>query len=299
MPSTIKQLSDRLFVQMLTPPDAQYAQVQLAQDMLAGDTTMVLGDFTIVEDENLLRQGAIVEVESELFRVIDWDYSTRVATVRGGQYSTTPAAHTVPLLATLNPAFTQQTVFEALRDNIIQLYPRLFTVRTVELTSVAGNVFPVDDDLIVEVIEAWPEQAMTDTDIDARVVSYHPQADSRAIITNVSLDVGWFRYRRRMAVATSPDDALEDLGVDDVWAMIVMVGAAADLFAGRDLPASTVQWVGGVLQAEGIPVGTRSSLSVGLARYRELLIARFAKETRGEDAHKIKVHQNEPFRSVS
>lgn len=297
--TTVQALSDRLFRTWLTPPDAQYAQVSLLLDVAADATELALGQFTIVEDENLLRQGSIVEVDRELYRVTGYNDVDKVVTVIPGEYGTESVAHTAGTMINLAPTYTQQDVFLAIRDNIIQLYPRLYTVNTESLASVSGSVFPIKDDLIVEVIEAWADQGQQDINFDARVVDYHPQASGRAIITNRPIGVGWFRYRRRMAVAQSPTDTLESLGMDSVWSLIVMVGAAADLFAGRDLPASQVEWVGSVLQAESIPVGTRSSLSVGLARYRELLIDRFSKEMRAEDANTIKVHQQSAFGTVT
>jgi hypothetical protein len=94
-----------------------------------------------------------------------------------------------------------------------------------------------------------------------------------------------------MGNVTSESQTLEEIGMDARWVGIVMVGAAADLFAGRDLPASQVEWVSAVLQAENIEVGTRASLSVGLARYRQLLLERAQAEMQAE--YKIVVEQNQ------
>jgi hypothetical protein len=297
--STVRDIVNRLYRTYLTPPDAQPAQVSLAAPLTDGAAALVtLGQFTIVEDENLLRQGSVLECEEELWTVVSWDVVTRIATVLRGQFGTEAVPHTVPNMVTLSPTYPRQSVFEAVRDNIVGLYPSLYTVKHTALASVSGEVFPISDPNIVEILQVWPDQGSREVEIAAQVVDFHPQAAGRAIVTKVPLGSIWVRYRSRMGVAESMDDTLEDLGVEDVWAVIVMVGVAADLFAGRDLPASHVEWVGQVLQAENIQVGTRTSLSVGLARYRDLLIKRFQKEMAAEDANKVEVYVNDPFRQV-
>jgi len=296
--STINAVIERLFRTYLTPPDAQYVQFQLSNPVTIDAEEIVVGEFTIAEDENLLRQGSLLEFDSELVRVVSYESTTRVAVVQRAQYGTVAAAYDVPLLVNVNPPYSKQSVFEAIRDNIIQLYPSLYTVGHDSFGSVSGNIFPVNRPLMVEVLEVWPDQAQTDVNIGAQVVDFHPQAGGRAVVTKVSMGTIWVRYRKRMGVAETVDDTLEDLGVEDVWTSAVMAGAAADLMAGRDIPAAHVEWVGQVLEAESIPVGTRTSLSVGLARYRELLVKRFAKEMVAEDANKVQVYMNDPFRQV-
>jgi hypothetical protein len=297
--SNVRGLVQRLYRTYLQPPDAQPAQVALAAPLTDGTaTTLTLGQFTIVEDENLLRQGSVIEVDEELMSVTDWDIVTRVVTVVRGQMGTEAVAHTVPNLVTLSPTYPLSSVYEAVRDNIVGLYPSLYTVAHTSLASVSGEVFPINDPQIVEVLQVWPHQGSNEVDIAAQVVDFHPQAAGRAVVTKTGVGTIWIRYRRRFGVAESMDDLLEDLGLESVWETIVMVGAAADLFAGRDMPASHVEWVGQVLEAETIQVGTRTSLSVGLARYRDLLIKRFQKEMSGEDANKVQVYVNDPFRQV-
>lgn len=296
--STVQTIIDRLFRTYLTPPDAQYAQVPLAVSIDAATDEAQLGSFTIAEDENLLRQGSLLELDQELVRVQSYDSLNRVATISRGQYGTEAQAHATPTLINVNPAYPAQSVFEAVRDNILQLYPKLYTVRSEALASVSGNVFPLSNPLIAQVLRVWPDQASVEVDIAAESVEFHPQAAGPAIVTKVDVGSIWVRYRSRMAVAESPEDKLVDLGMEDVWASIVMAGAAADLFAGRDLPKSHVDWVGAVLEAENIPVGTRTQLSTGLARYRELLISRFSKEMRGADSNKATVYINDPFSQV-
>jgi len=297
--TTLHEVADRLLRTTLTPPDYQYAQVRLGAPVTSTTvTTIQLGEFTISEDANLLRQGSLLEFGLELMRVVSYDGVTKIVTVTRGEYSTTADTYTTPMLINLNPSYSMQSIFEALRDNITTLYPRLWTVRSDALVAVAGTIFAAPDPLTVAIVETYPNEGTVPVDVDARVVDFHPLAGGRAIITNVPVSNMWVRYRRRMGVATSPDDTLEELGVEDVWAQVVMVGAAADLMVGRDIPQAQVEWVGQVLIAENIRVGTRLSLSGGLAQYRDILIDRFSKEMKAEESNQIKVHMNDPFTQV-
>ena len=295
---TVESVIDRLLQTWLTPPDDQYAQVRLAQDVT--DTTVqtiLLGPFTIPDDQALLRQGSILELDEELVRVVEYDPVASSVLVTRGEYGTVPATHVTPLLINLNPPYTRAAIFEAVADNIILLYPKLFTVKEAYLGSVGDNIFPVNDDLAVQVLSAWVDGWTNNTDISAEVVDYHPMAAGRAIITTHPAGGSmWFRYRRRMAKATSEDDLLTDLGVDERWVNIIMTGAAADMFVGKDIPASQTEWVTSVLEAESIRVGTRLSISGGLRQYRKLLLDDAANEMRAEYTPKIRMRN--PMKSI-
>jgi hypothetical protein len=161
------------------------------------------------------------------------------------------------------------------------------------MVAVGNNVFPINDDLAVSPIEIWDGAlAETRTEIEGRIVSYHPLVGQRALLTGGSSGVVWMRYRRRMGVATDESDVLEDLGVDDRWINIVIIGAAASLFSGRDIPASHTEFISATLEAQNIRVGTRLSIAGGLHQYRNMLLSDAAKEMKAEDSQKIKVHMN-------
>ncbi len=95
---------------------------------------------------------------------------------------------------------------------------------------------------------------------------------------------------------TSETDELKDLGVDERWIQIILVGAAADLIVGRDLPAAQTEWVKSVLESENIRVGTRLSIAGGLRQYRNMLLNDAAKEMRAE--YRPKVRMRDPMKSI-
>jgi hypothetical protein len=126
--------------------------------------------------------------------------------------------------------------------------------------------------------------------VEGRIVSYHPLTGARALLTGGNSGVIWMRYRKRMGVAESEADVLADLGVEDSWINIVMMGAAATLMAGRDVPASQTEWIAATLEAENISVGTRMSIAGGLRQYRNILLNDASAEMKAEDSQKVKVH---------
>jgi len=295
--SDIAAVIDRLLISYLTPANDQDVQVRLGSGVDDSTQTITLGGFTIPEDEALLRQGSILELERELVRVVEYDDLAGTVTVTRGEYSTTPAAHTTPLLMSLNPQFTRHSVFNAVADNIITLYPKLFTTDVKYLSTVSAGVYPINDNLAVELLSAWVDGWTGSTDIHGEIVDYHPLAGGRAIILNHAQGGSmWMRYRRRMARATSETDTLDDVGVDERWVNIIMAGAAADLLAGKDISASETEWVKSVLEAENIRVGTRMSIAGGLRQYRNTLLLDAQREMKAE--YKTKVRMRNPMKSI-
>lgn len=300
MPDTIQTIIDRMFREWLEPPTRQPIRCHAVLAVTDSDPTIQLGTFSVYEDKQLLRNGILLEVGAELMLVKGIDSvgaDQPIVTVERGVYGTTPAAHDADAQVKISPDFTQQSAFEAVRDNIISLHPSLFTIRVAHVAMVAPGIYPCDDPLAISVESAWPFDGNYGTlDITADVIDYHPMTEGRAFRTAGFVGDMWIRYRRRMGVAVSTTDELEDLGVEPVWTLPIMAGAAADLMAGKDLPETIIDWVTKVVDTEAVPVGTRSSLSVGLRRYRDYLIDGYATEMKAE--YKPKAVRRSPFRKV-
>ena len=190
----------------------------------------------------------------------------------------------------LNPPYSRATVFEAVADNIITLYPSLFTTSEEYITQVGPGIFPMYDNLAVELLTAWGDAWVSDTDIQGTIVDFHQLTGGRTLLINqATAGSMWVRYRRRMGKAQAETDTLSELGVDERWVNIVMAGAAGDLFMGRDIPAARTEWVKSVLESENIPVGTRSSIAGTLRRYRSALIYDAMKEMKAEYRTKVRM----------
>ena len=289
--SDVAAIIDRLYRTYLYPPDSRPAQCYLNGAITDTATSLVLKNFVLPEDEELVKAGSIIEIGSELIQIVLYDDITKTATeVVRGDLGTTAVAHLDSATTFLAPAHPRQSVFEAVADNILTLYPKLYTVTTGSIVPVSAGVSSLDDDLAVEVVEAWEYGFLSSQDIDARIVDYHPATGGRSLITSVGTGQIWVRYRRRFGDAKTEAATWADLGFEERWANIVMAGAAGDLFAGRDLPASHTEWASAALEAENIPVGTRMSLARQLAAYRDHLLKQAQREMRAE--YGTKVHSN-------
>lgn len=292
---TVAAIVDRLFRTYLYPPDARPAQAFVKTQLLIGGTSLDLKNFVIPEDEDLMAAGVVIEIGSELIQVTAYDAITLVASgLLRGFMGTTAVQHEVDDPVLLSPPYSRLSVFQAVADNIITLYPRLYTVTTGSVVPVSNGIAALDDVLAVEVVECWENGLSSAVDYDARIVDYHAAVGGRALITNLASGQVWVRYRRRFGDAADETVTLADLGLEERWVNIVMVGAAADMFAGRDLPASETRWVEAVLEAETIPVGTRSQLARQLLQHKEYLITQAQKEMRAE--YKAKVHMKTQMR---
>ena len=293
----VAAIINRLTRTYLYPPDARPAQAHLATAINATATSVVFKNFVLPEDEELMKVGAQFEINSELFDTVGYDENTTTATVLRASGGTTAASHSVDDPIIISPPYTRLSIFEAVGDNILTLYPKLYTVTTTAVSTVAPGIAALDDALAAEIIEVWPDGFHSAVDLDAKIVDYHPAAGGRAVVLNLQ-DVSnvFVRYRRRMGDATAETDTMADLGVENRWVNIVMAGAAADIFAGRDLSASHVDWVGAALQTENIPVGTRMNLAQQLAAYREYLFDKAQAEMQAE--YRAKIHMRNPTRVV-
>ena len=291
--TTVGAVIDRLFLQTLTPPDAQPPLVPLAGDISASDTTLSIGTFAVPEDSALFRQGVLLDVGLESMRVTSYSLGASTMEVERGIYSTTKIAHELGDPIIMSPVFARSTVFQSVADSITTLYPSLASTDTEQFVGVGNGIFPIMNDLAVEVIEIWDGGMAEDLiPVEGRFVSFHPLVGGRALLAETSSGIVWCRYRRRMGVATAETDLIDDLGVDDRWVNIILAGAAADLMSGKDVPATHTEWVSATLEAENIKVGTRMSIAGGLRQYRNILIEDAAKEMIAEDSQNIKVHMN-------
>ena len=292
MTITVAQLIDRTYRTYLEPPDNRAVSCLLAADLDTDTTSVMLKNFAVPEDEQLIRLGILIQAGSELMLTTGYDAISQTVTVLRGRDETQVAAHAVDDEVKLSPPYPRRSVFEAVADNIIGLSPQLFKVKTEQFTPVAQGVYSIEDNLALSIVDIIGSSSTG----GGQIVDYHPSTGGRALVfTGDSVPSGsiWVRYRTRFGDAADESDSLSDLGVENRWDNIVMIGTAADLLIGRDIPATHTEWVGKVLKAENIRVGTRQSIAIGLAQYRQLLIDRFSKEQKTE--YQPRVQMLSPF----
>jgi hypothetical protein len=239
--------------------------------------------------------GTIVEIDRELIRIMTYDELSRIATIVREVDSTPLLAHGIGAVVTISPSFARQSMYEAISDNIIRLYPRLFTVRSELLVSTGAGVYPLDDVLAVHIESAWPETNSfgVSADYKAEIVDFHPQVQGRAVLSPLTVESIWVRYRRRMTRPEAASDVLADLGVDEAWEEIIVLGAASDLALNADLPYLRADFLGDVAENENIRFGSRTSVARALGQKKDDLIDQAMREMRAE--YRPRVHRRSPW----
>ncbi len=148
MSSTIGTLIDRVYREYLEPVDKveSYSYVTNTDSISdsktgltsSGTTLQYDGNLFSIEEEDALDAGAILEVGQELMYTTALNATTNTITVKRGQRGTTAAEHENGSLIKIAPAFPRKNVYEAVVDQIKNLYPTLFAVETIELTASTG-----------------------------------------------------------------------------------------------------------------------------------------------------------------
>jgi len=299
--STVEQVIDRLKRTFLVAPDNQPAITTITTSLTADadDVDVTFGVFGLTEDEGYIMPGSIIELDRELVRIVTYNELSKEATIKRAIDSTPLQAHDADSDAILGPSFARQSMYEAISDNVIRLYPRLFTVKAELLASVAYGVYPLYDELAVDIITAWPETQTfgVPQSFKAEIVDFHPQVRGRAVLSPLTTHSLWVRYRRRMTRPSDVTDELSDLGVDEAWEEIVVLGAASDLAMNADIPYLRPDFLGDVAENEVVRFGSRTSVARLLAQKKEDLIDQAMREMRAE--YRPKVHRRSPWDDVT
>ena len=141
MSTTVGGLVDRVFREYLEPMDYlnSYTVVADGAGFNASATTITFnGDLLSQEEEDAMDAGAIIECEQELMRCTALDTVNNQVTVVRGVLGTEPTGHTEGKIIKISPTFTRKAVFDAIVDQIENLYPTLFAVDTQSFTSGTG-----------------------------------------------------------------------------------------------------------------------------------------------------------------
>ena len=133
--SNIGDLVDRTFREYLEPMDDIVSYTTLTGAINDSATSVVFnGDLLSVEEEDALDAGAIIEIGQELMICTDLNAVANTITVTRAARGTTATSHTAGDLIKIAPPFPRKVVFDAVKDQINNLFPTLFAVETQSIT---------------------------------------------------------------------------------------------------------------------------------------------------------------------
>ena len=276
--AAVSTLVDRIYRDFLNKPDDLSAFSRLdgaITDTTSTTLTYESGLFSS-EEENLLGNGALVEVDQELMLVTAANTSTRTLTVSRGYAGTTAATHADETNIFINPTFPRKSVFDAVADNIVRLYPSLYNVTTTNVTS--GSTYAEVPASTVEVLTSYVQNASGEqyTSAGIELLRDFPPSSTNTAVQFFNTSSGKTVHLVIKRKFVRPTDETVDLATDcliaDEYEQIVMVGAVADIVGATDIDASTQEFITEKLAADSYPVGSGERLRNALLRLRSLLI---------------------------
>ena len=276
--AAVSTLVDRIYRDFLNKPDDLSAFSRLDGAMLdtTGTTLTYESGLFSSEEENLLGNGALVEVDQELMLVTAANTSTRTLTVSRGYAGTTAATHADNTNVFINPTFPRKSVFDAVADNIVRLYPSLYNVTTTNVTS--NSTYQEVPASTVEVLTSYVQNASGEqyTSAGIQLLRDFPPSSTNTAVQFFNTSNGKTVHlvvKRKFVRPTSETvDLATDCLISDEYEQIVMVGAVADIVGATDVDASTQEFITEKLAAESYPVGSGERLRNALLRLRSLLI---------------------------
>ena len=276
--AAVSTLVDRIYRDFLNKPDdlSAFSRLDGAMSDTTGTTLTYESGLFSSEEENLLGNGALVEVDQELMLVTAANTSTRTLTVSRGYAGTTAATHADETNVFINPTFPRKSVFDAVADNIVRLYPSLYNVTTTNVTS--GSTYAEVPASTVEILTSYVQNASGEQYTSAGIEllrDFPPSTTNTAVQfynTSSGKTVHLVIKRKFVRPTSETVDLATDCLIADEYEQIVMVGAVADIVGATDIDASTQEFITEKLAAESYPVGSGERLRNALLRLRSLLI---------------------------
>jgi|TARA_R100001129_G_scaffold66150_5_gene45186 hypothetical protein len=329
MSTTIGGIVDRVFREYLEPADDLNSYTAVSTTFNASATSVSFNaDLLTQEEEDVMDAGTILECEHELMYCTDVDTVNNTVTVVRGTRGTTAVEHVAGKLIKIAPAFTRKAVFDAVCDQIANLYPSLYAVETVESTSGTGYTLlgtydsPGTNNYLVAPIKALSQYTdwsagsdqtgltfkgvavemidlpnpftYTDSTSTERTITYTTGPDVVHALQFSGIAAGhtvYVTFKKKFIQPTAETDTLTTIGLQDEWEPIIMAGAAAQMLSGRDIPAATADFITDQLAIGSYPVGASSNIRNGLLSYQQTLLDQAKKDLKARYPEPVALNQ--------
>ena len=328
MSVTVGDLVDRTFREYLEPMDDIVSYSYLTSGIDNSTTTIPYnGDLFSVEEEDALDAGAIIEIGQELMYAKELNTVTNEITVQRGARGTTAASHSLGAVIKISPPFPRKNVYDAVVDQINNLFPTLFSVQTQAVTSATGYTLlgsydaPGTNNYIVSIIRAISQYTdfsagsdttgivfnpvtcqlielpnpftYTDSGGTERTITYSsgPSVVNAIQFSNISAGhTTYVTFKKKFIEPTAESDTLASIGLEPEYEAIIMAGVAAQVMSGRDIPSATANYITDQMSIQNFPVGSANNIRNSLLQYRNLLIEQARKYLRAKYPEAIAVN---------
>ena len=273
----VRDVVERVERQYLEHPDELWVRTRLVFGLDELSTTVDLDlDLLSVEEQALVAPGVLIQVDFE--QMIVSSVVGQTLTVRRGMRGTEAEEHEAGAEVLVAPPYTRDTVFNAVAESIVGMHPPLFAYFHASATVGRNGVAEVPADTVLVQVARRMD---TNNPVQFEDLGMWPDEDGvpRRSIRVFSEGAGtelWIGFRSRFRLATSPGDVLSQLGVKDEWARIIVVGAAAQLVAGKPMSNAWKEYVSNQMRSEAFPAETPNRIRDALVAFHEFLINRAA-----------------------
>ena len=313
--SNIGNLVDRVYREYLEPMDDIVSYTTLSTGINDSITSVVFnGDLLSVEEEDALDAGAIIEIGQELMICTDLNAVSNTITVTRAARGTTATSHSAGDLIKIAPPFPRKNVFDAVCDQIKNLYPTLFATETKQITAKVGYIplsgandnyliapikaisqytdFSAGSDetgivytgVTVQLIDLPNPFTYTDSDGVSQTITYSNNGPDKVNAVQVygvnSGHTVFVTFKKKFIEPTAETDTLATVGLESEYEPIIMAGVAAQLMSGRDIPTATADYITEQLAVQSFPVDSATRIRNSLLAYQRVLITQARKDLR-------------------
>lgn len=327
MSANISGLIDRVYREYLEPMDDVTSYTTLFTGVTDSETTITFaGELLTQEEKDAMDAGTIIECDTELMRCVSLDTVNNSVVVVRGVRGTDKAAHLAGAVIKIAPPFPRQVVFDAVKDQINNLFPTLFAVDTQSITTGTGYTLigdyssPGTHNYIVSILSAISQYTDFSVGSDTTGINFAPvtsslvelpnpftYTDSDGVSRTITYSTGpsvvhaiqfagissghtaHVTFKKKFIEPTAESDTLATIGLETEYEPIVMAGVAAQLMAGRDIPAATTDYISDQMSLSSYPVGSSNSVRNSLLQYQQLLINQARKYLRAKYPEAVSV----------
>ena len=329
MSTNIEGRVNRVYREYLEPNDDVQSFTYLTTAIDNTATSIVYNNTVITsEEEDAMSAGNFIEINRELMLITAIDTASTTLTVMRGARGTDKDSHGINTLIKINPPFPRKNVFDAVADQITNLYPTLYAVETVEATSGTGYtllgsysspgtnnylVTPIKaisqytdwsagsdqtgltfKGVAVEMIDLPNPFTYTDSTGTERTITYTSGPDVVHALQFSGIASGhtcYVTFKKKFVQPTAETDTLATIGLEDEYEPIIMAGVAAHMLSGRDIPAATTEFVTDQLGTANFPVGAASNIRNGLLSYQATLLEQAKKDLKARYPEPVALNQ--------
>jgi len=296
MSTNIKNLIDRTYREYLEPMEDMVSYTVLSGTLSTSDTSVGFnGDLLSIEEEDALDAGTIIEIGQELMICTELNAVTNSITVTRAARGTTATTHDAGDVIKITPQFPRVNVFNAVKDQIENLYPTLYAVETQTISSAVGYVALVgaDDNRIVAPLKAVSQYqeldagnqttvqfrgvAMELIDVPTSVTASGKVVQFSGVSTGVNVHC---TFKKKFGEVSLETTTLADVGLETEYEPIIMAGVAAQMIAGKDIPTYTSDYITEQMSVTNYPVNSSSNIRNSLLQYQQVLINQARKDLR-------------------